>query len=427
MAVGNFFGHAKVDTRSPSAAAECDRCGFWYNLDTLSKQFQWQGASLAWTGYLTCPRCTDRPFEQNKVLILPPDPKPRINPRPAYNTTMFQVAGFSPPTTPDNQGMTQLVLTTAAPIAGTYPGVKSAVLAAVSAVTGIPTPAYVTDQSIVLQRGAVQTLLQANPYRTWMLIYNPTQQVAEFALGSTAWNGSLNLAIGPGEAFFWANAQNLTTVYQGIVTAIGQYGGLPLWAWDSTFGTFGSDDGVLFSGGLLPGFQTGPGGLAAGSVYMVPNIIDGGYAIGVVPGIVPGAGAAPQTFGALTPASLLAAGGGNLPTSYPGSGPDGQLWNNGGLICITPSLMNDGGVLYIDQPPAGYPITPIPLADGQLYSNGGVVSVVGTTTPSPTAPPVIFGSITLAALEMLGGANLPFAPSIPGQLWNNNQVVSITP
>ena len=91
MAIGNYAGHAKVNPRDPSAQGECDRCGFWYQLDRLGKQMQWTGVELIWTGNLVCDKCNDIPQEQNKALILPPDPKPRINPchraRPPRPTT----------------------------------------------------------------------------------------------------------------------------------------------------------------------------------------------------------------------------------------------------------------------------------------------------------------------------------------------------
>lgn len=334
MAVGNHRGRARLNINSPSAMGECDRCGFWYQLDSLSRQFQWQGAALANTGYLVCPKCLDTPFEQFKVLILPPDPKPRINPRPGTNITPFAIPGFTPPTSPENQGMTQWDLTTAAPIAGSYPTTKAGVLAAVASLSGIPTPSSITDHSITVTRGLPQTLLAANPTRTWMLLYNPAQLPAEFALGSTAWGGTMNLSIGPGQAWFWANAQGLTLVYQGLVQAIGQFNGLPLWAWDSSSGAFNNDGGVLYTPSIPTGWQVGSAGLPAGSVYLVPNSpASSAYAVGVVPGIVPNPSAPPVMFASITTASLLALSGGNLPLADPVV--DGELWNNGGLISIS--------------------------------------------------------------------------------------------
>jgi hypothetical protein len=334
MAIGNYAGHARVNPRDPSAQGECDRCGRWYQLDQLSKQWQWQGISLIWEGYLVCAKCNDTPQEQNKVLILPPDPKPRVLPRPSREVTPPATTGFTPPTSFDNLGMTRWDLTTAAPIAGTYPKTKAAVLTAIQTLSGITTPTPITDQSITTIRGTSQTALLANPTRTWMLAYNPTQQTAEFALGATTWNGTSNLAIGAGEAYFWANAQNLTQVYQGIVSAIGQFSNLPLWFWDSSAGGFGNDGGVLFLPFPPLTWQVGPIGLPAGAVYLVPNVLPGNqFAVGIVPGIVPNPLAPPVLFASVTVAGLLSLGGGNLPLSNPGIGTQ-QLWNNGGLISI---------------------------------------------------------------------------------------------
>jgi hypothetical protein len=87
MAIGNYAGRARANSRQPSAQGECDDCGFWYPLDRLSKQFEWRGVVLADTGYLKCPRCLDVPQEQYKTVILPIDPRPRVNPRPSIQTT----------------------------------------------------------------------------------------------------------------------------------------------------------------------------------------------------------------------------------------------------------------------------------------------------------------------------------------------------
>src|SRR5580692_9718257 len=106
MGLGDWAGSARVSLTNPSAQAECDRCGCWTHLDRLSKQFQWQGAALVYTGFLVCERCNDLPQEQYKVLILPVDPKPRVNPRPSHDTTAFYFQGAPVPTSPLNQGFT---------------------------------------------------------------------------------------------------------------------------------------------------------------------------------------------------------------------------------------------------------------------------------------------------------------------------------
>lgn len=421
---------------------ECDRCGFWHPLSSLQKQFQWQGAVLAWTGYLVCPdKCLDIPFEQNKVLILPPDPMPRVNPRPGTNITGAAILGFTPPPSPDYLGMTRFQLSIASPIAGLYPTTKAGALAAVASLTGIPTPLGTNDQSITITAGVAQTLLQANSSRNWMLIYNPTQQIAEFALGSTAWNGTMNLAIGPGDAYFWAAAQNLQAVYQGIITAIGQYAGLPLWAWDAPAGSFmfGDDGGVLYVAGQPDGWQMGSPGLPAGSLYLVPNIFPGSFfAIGVVPGVTPNPAAPPVFETGLDAETFLALGGGNLPLSADGSGLAAeQLFNNGGLVCVASGaalafmFASDGGVVWINGHAPGWQIGSSGLAPGTVYlapnADGGTaafaVGIVPGVTPNPGAPPLFLGGLSPASLLAIGGGNLPLSTTgsglANGQIFNN--------
>jgi hypothetical protein len=442
VALGNYAGRCQVNLRNPTAQAECDRCGFWYPLDRLQKQFQWQGSVLAWTGSLVCSdRCLDIPFEQNKVLILPPDPKPRINPRPSANVTQAALLGFTPPTSFDYLGMTRFSLTLGDPIAGTYPTTKAGALAAVAFLSGIPTPAGINDQSITIAVNTAQTLLLPNTTRDWMVIYNPTQQVAEFALGSTAWNGTMNLAIGPGDAYFWAAAQNLQPVYQGVVTAIGQYPGLALWAFDAPAGSFsfGSDGGVLYIAGMPFGWQIGSAGLPPGSLYLVPDIFPGMFfAIGVVPGISPSPAAPPVFLIGLNEAIFLLEGGGNLPLSIDGSGlAFDQLFNNGGLVCVASGAVQpflfaeDGGVIWVAGQPPGWHIGGTGLSPGSVYllpnSDGSTaafaIGIVPGYTPNPEAAPMFFGGVSPTTLLGIGGGNLPLSSDgselLPGQLFNN--------
>lgn len=76
--------YARVDPRNPEAFAKCDRCGFWYNRGDLAFQYEWAGTHLYNTGALVCTtgnRCYDKPFEQLRTIILPPDPPPVMNAR----------------------------------------------------------------------------------------------------------------------------------------------------------------------------------------------------------------------------------------------------------------------------------------------------------------------------------------------------------
>lgn len=74
---------AVVDASNPEAFAQCDRCGQWYNRSDLVWQDQWSGTHLYNIGQLVCRRvCYDKPQEQLRTIILPPDPPPVINARP---------------------------------------------------------------------------------------------------------------------------------------------------------------------------------------------------------------------------------------------------------------------------------------------------------------------------------------------------------
>lgn len=75
-------GSARIDPRNPSALGICDRCSFLYNLRDLSYQFAWAGTKLINTRLRVCKKCLDRPNEQLRARILPPDPVPVADPRP---------------------------------------------------------------------------------------------------------------------------------------------------------------------------------------------------------------------------------------------------------------------------------------------------------------------------------------------------------
>lgn len=76
--------YAAVDALNPEAWAQCDRCSFWYNRSDLVWQYEWAGNGLYNTGVLVCitgNRCYDKPQEQFRTIILPPDPPPIVNAR----------------------------------------------------------------------------------------------------------------------------------------------------------------------------------------------------------------------------------------------------------------------------------------------------------------------------------------------------------
>lgn len=76
-------GRARVSTTKPQAFATCDRCGLLYNLVDLRWQFGWRGMQLKNTQVLVCTvTCLDKPQEQLRTIVIPPDPVPVINARP---------------------------------------------------------------------------------------------------------------------------------------------------------------------------------------------------------------------------------------------------------------------------------------------------------------------------------------------------------
>lgn len=91
-----FHGRASVRPSNPAAFGVCDRCGFWYQLSELVYQLEWRGNALMSTGIKVCTRtCYDKPQEQFRPQILPPDPVPVLQPRPENFTLDNQGGGAS--------------------------------------------------------------------------------------------------------------------------------------------------------------------------------------------------------------------------------------------------------------------------------------------------------------------------------------------
>ena len=86
MAYASRLGRARVNARSPQAAAICQRCGFVYNRVDIRYQYDWTGTSLQNLRVLVCDRCYDEPQEQSRSIVIPADPVPIINPSPEFYT-----------------------------------------------------------------------------------------------------------------------------------------------------------------------------------------------------------------------------------------------------------------------------------------------------------------------------------------------------
>jgi hypothetical protein len=84
MGYGSISGHAITNPSAPSAFGRCDSCGFIFNLKDLKFQHDWRGRSLQNLYTLRCRKCLDKPNEQLRVIVIPPDPMPVANARPDY-------------------------------------------------------------------------------------------------------------------------------------------------------------------------------------------------------------------------------------------------------------------------------------------------------------------------------------------------------
>jgi hypothetical protein len=82
MAYASRSGRANTSLLKPRAFAVCDRCNRWWNHYKLRWQYDWRGTTLANIRLLVCPECYDKPQQQLRAIVLPPDPVPIKQPRP---------------------------------------------------------------------------------------------------------------------------------------------------------------------------------------------------------------------------------------------------------------------------------------------------------------------------------------------------------
>ena len=73
---------ADVNIDRPSAWSTDDRSGMIINHNKLAFQWDWAGAQLINKRILVGPDNMDKPQEQLRTIILPPDPDPLFNARP---------------------------------------------------------------------------------------------------------------------------------------------------------------------------------------------------------------------------------------------------------------------------------------------------------------------------------------------------------
>lgn len=89
-------GRARVDCDHPEAFGVCDRCYMLYNRRNLHWQWNWVGGYVAQNlRVLVCDDCYDKPTDQRKPLVLPPDPMPRKVNRPEQNYAIDAPSGLA--------------------------------------------------------------------------------------------------------------------------------------------------------------------------------------------------------------------------------------------------------------------------------------------------------------------------------------------
>jgi len=73
--------HVNIDEDAPQALGICDYTGFVHKRSDLVRQMEWRGNAIVWTGFYVGRWYADKPNEQLRPPILPPDPVPIREPR----------------------------------------------------------------------------------------------------------------------------------------------------------------------------------------------------------------------------------------------------------------------------------------------------------------------------------------------------------
>jgi hypothetical protein len=111
---------------------------------------------------------------------------------------------------------------------------STALLAQIAALSGIPIPSTVNNLDGVIQNQAIaQSLVVANPTRSYLVIINPCTSPIAVSTGVAAVGVFPSINLGPGEALFWATAQGRGTVYQGAMTIAGNTPGCPYYCFEA--------------------------------------------------------------------------------------------------------------------------------------------------------------------------------------------------
>ena len=83
-----FYAKPKYASRNARMGpwVTCDQCGFIWSQSSMQFQYDFEGGSVPQnTNFLVCPKCVTPYTYQRKLLVIPPDPPPKFNLRPANN------------------------------------------------------------------------------------------------------------------------------------------------------------------------------------------------------------------------------------------------------------------------------------------------------------------------------------------------------
>lgn len=263
MAYADRSGHARTNPKAPQAFAVCDSCGSWWNRVDLRPQLEWEGDSLADTGFRYCWRCLSKPQPQLKTIILPQDPVPITDPRPEaaapglggisgqlpYPPVNTNQNGFTAAVGPQGFSINDPVLTELDP---TNPlQSKTAVLASAATGWGLPMPTLTDRSGAIGLSGVGQQIMPANPDRQYLLLFQPVSGLLAAAQNGTPTLGispstigpfplvpiiqpeSLTVIVGTGSALLQNGLQTPpATVWLGSVWVLGLVPGQPFFAWE---------------------------------------------------------------------------------------------------------------------------------------------------------------------------------------------------
>src|SRR5438270_451892 len=71
-----------VNPQAPRARGVCEKCGQHWQLTQLKWNYEWVGPRLQNQRVLVCPPCNDKPNQNLRTIVIPPDPVPIMNARP---------------------------------------------------------------------------------------------------------------------------------------------------------------------------------------------------------------------------------------------------------------------------------------------------------------------------------------------------------